>query len=782
MMIATEHLDIKYRNRIAAFDQHYEKEYFYWLAYHAAFPVALTSDLLFKIWLNFKTDAEGRELNIPLYAVADLLASPLVRKIETDLYEIPRPIRLVLLDQLRTQFGPQRVKRLARFLLVYLDLNPSQIPSKIFEEAQRFLAESELNPQVAAQKLIHILNASSEKKEYDRALKRHLTWTGAEEWTGEEKEEEGDEIQDSSLQIAVTLVKGLKEFQYGEREKAMDLLNRIKPYLKKESVYEKDGLKVKVSDSVLSELGPIAALSVEQIIEEARKSASTELDLSGKDLSEIPQELEILDSLEVLKLQNNNLENIPAFLTRLPNLRELYVDDNLLTDIPQILPHPALQVLSLKNNRIKNISNEILQKGRQISSLLLSGNPIEDEQIILSASEGVPALLKYLDSKGFVLPEEESSSTLIQREASYRYAPQQLTNQDLIESIAQAISDYNVSIKNIFEEARQSEGRNPRMRDLRVAVIDAFPSPIAGYLRKWFLNDTISRQRIQSALRIYQITIQYLNSILLSELRLLREKKEEFELNQPEISLILSFFNKTEDYNKFTVFTSLLNIFKDQDTVLFIQELQELNDHLKRGAHFREACLFLEAMEREFEQNGIPDFEVESFCYQTEQQLAVFLQHLGFIVKYPLVSVKTIEVLANRFSSPRFQHNVVVQNRLTASFGVLDDTIVSENFCANNSVVLFKNEAEVEPYLNLHPFIIDENAHAGKLNSKLYFFQKRIENRHVYQLIDNLNEPLLEVRQGLYPNILEDMGTSMFLITRDTDFLVNEEFRNLFEE
>ncbi|MCZ7669018.1 MAG: hypothetical protein M5U34_18420 [Chloroflexi bacterium] len=55
---------------------------------HAAFPVALTPDMLYQIWNNFRLDVRGNLLNIPWVAVADLLLSNLCDEVGHELYQI----------------------------------------------------------------------------------------------------------------------------------------------------------------------------------------------------------------------------------------------------------------------------------------------------------------------------------------------------------------------------------------------------------------------------------------------------------------------------------------------------------------------------------------------------------------------------------------------------------------------------------------------------------------------------------------------------------------------
>lgn len=124
-----------------------------WLAMHAAFPIALTTDLLYKIWMNFipypedTNDTPYGQLNgkilashfsptdspIGINAVGDLLLSPLCREIGYDVYEFYPHLREVLWKSLPLK----RQQQLADFLQRYLEFCPDKVPSKAFAESQR---------------------------------------------------------------------------------------------------------------------------------------------------------------------------------------------------------------------------------------------------------------------------------------------------------------------------------------------------------------------------------------------------------------------------------------------------------------------------------------------------------------------------------------------------------------------------------------------------------------------------------------------------------------------
>ena len=86
------------------------------LAYHGAFPLTLTTDLLYCLRENFAPD-------VPWYAVGDVLLSGLCRPVGYDLYEMEGDTRRALLEVLKTELGDQakaRVSDLEQFMLVYV--------------------------------------------------------------------------------------------------------------------------------------------------------------------------------------------------------------------------------------------------------------------------------------------------------------------------------------------------------------------------------------------------------------------------------------------------------------------------------------------------------------------------------------------------------------------------------------------------------------------------------------------------------------------------------------
>jgi uncharacterized protein YkwD len=142
--------------RIESFEKRFGKAHLY-LAYHAAFPLALTPDLLYRLWANFQRDIYGEVLGIPWLAVADLLLSNLCDEVGHELYEMDVVVRNVLLSRLKEdeKFGQKRINELSDFLLDYVrqQLWSDDPDIQDFAQAQRWIALAHTRPSEAAREL-----------------------------------------------------------------------------------------------------------------------------------------------------------------------------------------------------------------------------------------------------------------------------------------------------------------------------------------------------------------------------------------------------------------------------------------------------------------------------------------------------------------------------------------------------------------------------------------------------------------------------------------------------
>ena len=117
-------------------------------ACHAAFPLALTPDLLYRL----RDYPFRRKLQVPWIAVSDLLLSGLCSEVDEELYEMDLAVRQELLQDL----SQPRLRELSEFLLKYVKRNfRSNIPG--LKQAQYWTALAYVEPSKAAEQLTRTL-------------------------------------------------------------------------------------------------------------------------------------------------------------------------------------------------------------------------------------------------------------------------------------------------------------------------------------------------------------------------------------------------------------------------------------------------------------------------------------------------------------------------------------------------------------------------------------------------------------------------------------------------
>jgi internalin A len=105
---------------------------------------------------------------------------------------------------------------------------------------------------------------------------------------------------------------------------------------------------------------PTPFAEAERLIQEALESGATELDLSGLELTSVPESIGQLANLTVLNLFQNQLTSVPKELGNLANLTQLFLDQNQLTAVPKELGNLAnLTLLSLYQNQLTSVPKEL---------------------------------------------------------------------------------------------------------------------------------------------------------------------------------------------------------------------------------------------------------------------------------------------------------------------------------------------------------------------------------------------------------------------------------------
>jgi formylglycine-generating enzyme required for sulfatase activity/uncharacterized protein with von Willebrand factor type A (vWA) domain len=119
------------------------------LAKRAAFPLSLSPNLLY-----YLRQHQDKNNQAPWYAIADILLSSLVRKIDRELYEMSPDIRKLLLKKLT----PEELKSLAYQLQTYIQEQIGDRCSKsVYWQNQQWLALAYLKPSQAVNEIKQLL-------------------------------------------------------------------------------------------------------------------------------------------------------------------------------------------------------------------------------------------------------------------------------------------------------------------------------------------------------------------------------------------------------------------------------------------------------------------------------------------------------------------------------------------------------------------------------------------------------------------------------------------------
>ena len=109
----------------------------------------------------------------------------------------------------------------------------------------------------------------------------------------------------------------------------------------------------------------------------SKQTGSKRLNISCG-LNEFPKEIyELADTLEILDLSGNNLSSLPDDFTTLRKLRVLFCSDNQFTHLPDVLGQlPQLTMVGFKANKIQTVSAASL--GKSLRWLILTDNKISE--------------------------------------------------------------------------------------------------------------------------------------------------------------------------------------------------------------------------------------------------------------------------------------------------------------------------------------------------------------------------------------------------------------------
>jgi hypothetical protein len=363
-------------------------------------------------------------------------------------------------------------------------------------------------------------------------------------------------------------------------------------------------------------------------------------------------------------------------------------------------------------------------------------------------------------------------------------------NRFLIDHLIKALTPYSPSAEQIVSSEEQGQGRRDDGEKFEV-IIESLPHPIGKQFQKLFANsptDTAAgfcnrpgTARLAQLVTTYRIAFELISFTLLSQLWNAVTGKPALKVPIPPDALpdIRCFFIREHSEERFDrVFAScraILALLDKHGIESFVRELQNGEGLFEEESDFFHSCRLLERLEyRLAKPEKIPEDEAGPLCIPAEEELARVLGSLSFITQYDLASVKEIDVIKYRHRAvPEYKHKLV---RLVQHSGgtLFPKPEVLPNCMDCASVVLQRKDDPKGPYLNLSPFLIDQNAFDPKASiDKIYHFdhyEKQADAfcfRHVYKPSDPL---LVIAKQPEFRVIKEQFDSFAQLVFQQQSF------------
>lgn len=344
-----------------------------------------------------------------------------------------------------------------------------------------------------------------------------------------------------------------------------------------------------------------------------------------------------------------------------------------------------------------------------------------------------------------------------------RYEP----NARLIAALMKALAPYRLEISNMLRDEEQDLEID--IIDKRKAILEALPHPLSELLRyllaprtgeekdKAAYFDHPSPGRLRQTVALYFTALELMVFIMLAQLWDELAGQENLEIPDPTREILRQFL--TAEDSSFTridhieLIRAIRQVFDRHGLEYFVDELKELKQLVEGETPFTAAYRFFK--ELALLQKNLGPREAELLCIDAEDHLANTFAHLGFVARYSFTSVKNIDVLKYKHEAyPRYRHSMIMLEQTFVGFSERKREV--KGLLDSASVLLLKEEkGNEQPFLNLTPFVIDQNAFDVEVPTlaKLHFFVRYLPEgdtyafRHIYQ-IDDL--PLLIAEQKNY--------------------------------
>jgi hypothetical protein len=270
---------------------------------------------------------------------------------------------------------------------------------------------------------------------------------------------------------------------------------------------------------------------------------------------------------------------------------------------------------------------------------------------------------------------------------------------------------YNPDIYAQMMEQRGGESVKRDSREYPELIVRNLPWPLGSQIRLLRHYDTFNAERLEHLVSAYVRTSQLLYYILLSDLwEQSRSKKialpPSFDAGLPMNAATFAAF----DFMAKTL--EVYRLFLERGLTPYVAEYWRVAEAWDDPAgQLRKAHRWLEQLRAEL-QSGAPTDNLGQRCLTAEQALSFVLRSAAFLARYRMLTVRNIAVEAPRFEAVSYEVDLGPLNAAdNSALSLYQDAAQRRKTRLSNShsIVLVRDEKELDDCLNLSPFIIDKN-------------------------------------------------------------------------
>ncbi len=317
-------------------------------------------------------------------------------------------------------------------------------------------------------------------------------------------------------------------------------------------------------------------------------------------------------------------------------------------------------------------------------------------------------------------------------------------NVKLLEKLVETLADYNDEIQGLQNIVDM--GGEVDILTQREAILKALPYPLSEHVRKLLVANTqggagqffdkLGADRLEQMHHVYITLIELLSFIMLSQLWDALSKGDIPDFFEEERQSVREFMYADQEarrkFDHIKLIRHIREAFERNDVKPFLEELPQLSQALAKSSKFSSAIVFFQSLGNRLHTAKPNDQDATPLCIMGEEHLATLLGQSGFLVRYTFASVKGIDLVKYRhIKKPMYRHRIV---HMVQRFVGLAETIKDQmEYMDTVSVLLLKTTSSGNEFLNLTPFVIDQNAFDDKASiAKLHFFDQYRKDRDAY--------------------------------------------------